>query len=166
MISDYLLRIFRVCIPHLPTTAKTFGQELQLALQPMILKPSPAAGVVGLQEAVACLCVVVHHLTHEFKRLVMLLKSCSCTSSIAPNFLRDIDHPVARLLSFVRAPAEKISPQDTRALPILILIVALLCEHCNFDQLRVDDTLVSGDAQAEIRIELNSMAEVSRPHTH
>ncbi len=44
--SDYLLRIFRASIPHLPKTAAKFGQELQLALQPMILKPSTAAGVL------------------------------------------------------------------------------------------------------------------------
>lgn len=43
--SDYLLRIYRVSIPHLPKTALKFGQDLQLALQPMIIKPSPAAGI-------------------------------------------------------------------------------------------------------------------------
>jgi|SRR5882762_8819803 hypothetical protein len=43
--SDYLLKIFRACIPHMPKTAAKFGQELQLALQPMILKPSSAGGV-------------------------------------------------------------------------------------------------------------------------
>ncbi len=44
--SDYLLRIFRSAIPHLPKTALKFGQELQTALQPMILKPSSTAGVM------------------------------------------------------------------------------------------------------------------------
>jgi cohesin loading factor subunit SCC2 len=43
--SDYLLKIFRVSIPHMPKTAVKFGNELQLALQPMILKPSTAGGV-------------------------------------------------------------------------------------------------------------------------
>jgi cohesin loading factor subunit SCC2 len=43
--SDYLLKIFRVSIPHMPKTAAKFGSELQLALQPMILKPSTAGGV-------------------------------------------------------------------------------------------------------------------------
>lgn len=43
--SDYLLRIFRASIPHMPKTAAKFGQELQSALQPMIVKPSAAAGV-------------------------------------------------------------------------------------------------------------------------
>ena len=39
-ISDYLLKVFRVSIPHMPKTAAKFGHELQMALQPMILKPS------------------------------------------------------------------------------------------------------------------------------
>ena len=38
--SDYLLKIFRVSMPHMPKTAVKFGHELQGALQPMILKPS------------------------------------------------------------------------------------------------------------------------------
>jgi len=44
--SDYLLKIFRVSIPHMPKTAAKFGHELQQALQPMILKPSTAGGVL------------------------------------------------------------------------------------------------------------------------
>lgn len=43
--SDYLLKIFRISIPHMPKTAAKFGAELQLALQPMILKPSTAGGI-------------------------------------------------------------------------------------------------------------------------
>ena len=43
--SDYLLKIFRVSIPHMPKTSVKFGNELQSALQPMILKPSTAGGV-------------------------------------------------------------------------------------------------------------------------
>ena len=44
--SDYLLRIFKASIPYMPRTAAKFGQELQLALQPMILKPSTTAGLL------------------------------------------------------------------------------------------------------------------------
>jgi hypothetical protein len=43
--TDYLLKIFRVSIPHMPPTAGKFGQDLQLALQPMIIKPSGSGGV-------------------------------------------------------------------------------------------------------------------------
>jgi hypothetical protein len=47
--SDYLLKIFRASIPHMPRTAIKFAQELQAALQPMVVKPSPAGGIqVGI----------------------------------------------------------------------------------------------------------------------
>jgi cohesin loading factor subunit SCC2 len=38
--SDYLLKIFRATVPQMPRTAVKFGQELQLVLQPLILKPT------------------------------------------------------------------------------------------------------------------------------
>lgn len=44
-IADYLLKIFRVAIPYMPKTATGFGQDLQLALQPMILKPAAGLNV-------------------------------------------------------------------------------------------------------------------------
>ena len=44
--TDYLLRVFRISIPYMPKTAVKFGQELQLVLQPMIVKPSNVGGVV------------------------------------------------------------------------------------------------------------------------
>ena len=91
--SDYLLKIFRVSMPHMPKTAAKFGHELQAALQPMILKPSTGGTHVSfrnrhcrsnfdalfkvLQEAVACMCIVVQNLTHDFVRLVNLMKSCN-----------------------------------------------------------------------------------------
>jgi cohesin loading factor subunit SCC2 len=75
--SDYLLKIFRVSIPHMPKTAAKFGQELQAALQPMIIKPSGGGGVQIMQETISCMCVVVQHLTHDFVRLINLMKSCN-----------------------------------------------------------------------------------------
>lgn len=48
--TDYLLKVFRVSIPHMSPTAGKFGQDLQLALQPMIIKPSGSGGVqVGFE---------------------------------------------------------------------------------------------------------------------
>lgn len=44
-ISDYLLKIYRLCIPTMPKTALKFGQELQTTLQPMVIKPSSAGGI-------------------------------------------------------------------------------------------------------------------------
>ena len=38
--SDYILKIFRLSLPHMSKTSIKFGNELQQALQPMVLKPS------------------------------------------------------------------------------------------------------------------------------
>ncbi|KAI9443068.1 hypothetical protein H4582DRAFT_1808792 [Lactarius indigo] len=124
--SDYLLKIFRVSVPHMPKTSVKFGNELQLALQPMILKPSTAGGVQALQETVACLCAVVQHLTHDFVRLVGLLKSCN-----------------ARLQS--AAQKAQMASADLRTLSILIFIISLLVEHCDFDRLRTEHSDLSAD---------------------
>ncbi|KAH9917952.1 uncharacterized protein B0H18DRAFT_1086944 [Fomitopsis serialis] len=118
--SDYLLRIFRVTIPFMPKTALKFGQELQLTLQPMILKPM--SGLSGLQETVACMCAIVEHITHEFNRLVALLRSCN-----------------ARLQQALsKSDAQSVSGSEQRAISILLFIVSLLCENCSFDRLRVE----------------------------
>ncbi|OAX39889.1 hypothetical protein K503DRAFT_738603 [Rhizopogon vinicolor AM-OR11-026] len=120
VVSDYLLKIFRISIPHMPKTAVKFGQELQLVLQPMIIKPSHIGGVVSLQESVACMCGAVQHLTHDFNRLVALVKSCNTR----------LQQAIARLAS------SKMTAVENRTLSILIFIVALLAEHCDFDCLR------------------------------
>ncbi|KAF4617468.1 hypothetical protein D9613_005695 [Agrocybe pediades] len=141
--SDYLLKIFRTSIPHMPKTAAKFGQELQAALQPMIIKPSGAGGVQILQETVACMCVVVQHLTHDFVRVVNLFKSCN-----------------GRLLQILRRPASQQLPEgEIRALIILIFIVSLLAENCDFDALRIQNPNLAAD--------LNSISEGSiMEHTY
>ncbi|KAJ7211043.1 hypothetical protein B0H12DRAFT_389308 [Mycena haematopus] len=123
--NDYLLKIFRASIPHMPRTAIKFAQELQAAIQPMILKPSPMGGLQGLQELVACLCTVVQCLTHDFPRLIALLKSCN--SRIQQNIKTGI-------------PAK-----DVRALGVLIVIIALLGEHCDFERIRRESPAVVPD---------------------
>ncbi|EGN98100.1 hypothetical protein SERLA73DRAFT_109431 [Serpula lacrymans var. lacrymans S7.3] len=120
IITDYLLKIFRASVPHMPRTSVKLGQELQLLLQPMILKPSTIGGVQGLQESVACMCAVVQNLTHDFNRLVALVKSCN-----------------ARLQQAIcRSTAQRMTPVEVRTLSILIFIVSLLGEHCDFDYVR------------------------------
>ncbi|KAJ7175276.1 sister chromatid cohesion C-terminus-domain-containing protein, partial [Mycena filopes] len=117
---DYLLKIFRASIPHMPRTAIKFAQELQTTLQPMVIKPSPVGGLQALQETVACMCTVVQCLTHEFSRLVALLKSCN-----------------ARIQQYIkRAATNPLTPNDIRTLSILIVIIALLGEHCDFERMR------------------------------
>ncbi|TFK39055.1 hypothetical protein BDQ12DRAFT_682942 [Crucibulum laeve] len=125
--SDYLLKIFRVSIPYMPKTAAKFGQELQQALQPMIIKPSAGGSAHILQEAVGCMCVVVRHLTHDFIRLINLVKSCN-----------------ARIQQHInKQGAPELTPNDTRALLILIFIVSLLGENCDFDQLREENSALA-----------------------
>ncbi|CCM06130.1 uncharacterized protein FIBRA_08379 [Fibroporia radiculosa] len=119
--SDYLLRIFRASIPYMPKTAAKFGQELQLALQPMIIKPSASAGLLGLQETVACMCAIVQHITHDFGRLVALLRSCN-----------------ARLQQAISKSSTTMTAPEQRALSILLFIISLLCEHSKFDQIRIE----------------------------
>ncbi|KAI0078215.1 ARM repeat-containing protein [Panus rudis PR-1116 ss-1] len=132
VMTDYLLRIFRACIPHLPKTAVKFGQELQLALQPMILKPNQQAGIAALQETVACMCAIVQHLTHDYVRLTALLKSCN-----------------VRLRQILVKPSQKLEAPEMRAMVILVSIASLLCQNCNFDQLRV--------TQESVRSEIDSI---------
>ncbi|KAJ7065085.1 hypothetical protein B0H15DRAFT_872762, partial [Mycena belliarum] len=126
--TDYLLKIFRVSIPHMPRTAIKFAQELQTALQPMVIRPS-AGSLQSLQETVACLCTVVQCLTHDFPRLVALLKSCN-----------------ARIQQCIKRAAIGPLPQgDMRALPILIVIIALLGEHCDFVKIRKETPAVGSE---------------------
>ncbi|KAF8215671.1 armadillo-type protein [Mycena galopus ATCC 62051] len=127
--SDYLLKIFRASIPHMPRTAIKFGQELQALLQPMIVKPSPLGGLQGLQETVACMCTVVQCLTHDFPRLVALLKSCN-----------------GRLQSSIAKT--EIPPNEVRSLGVLIVIIALLGEHCDFERLRRESPAVVPDLKS------------------
>ncbi|KZW01563.1 hypothetical protein EXIGLDRAFT_738517 [Exidia glandulosa HHB12029] len=127
LISDYLLKIFRASIPLMPKTAAKFGAELQQTLQPMIVKPSSSGGLLALQETVACMCSVVQYLTHDYIRLVGLLKSCN-----------------AKIQEFLKKPAD-VNPATLRPLSILIFIVSLLTEHCDFDRVRRENPTLAND---------------------
>ncbi|KAJ7246366.1 hypothetical protein C8J57DRAFT_1675032 [Mycena rebaudengoi] len=128
--TDYLLKIFRASIPHMPKTAIKFGQELQAALKPMVLKPTN--NIQGLQETVACMCTVVQYLTHDFQSLVGLLKSCN-----------------GRIQkSIKRSAADPLPPADIRSLYFVIVITSLLGEHCDFERVRQDVPAVTADLEA------------------
>ena len=107
------------------------------------------------------MCVVTQHLTLEFKRLVMLLKSCSGEPRLLQALLLNAHTISARLTVFADTSASKAATSDTRALPVLILIVALLCEHCNFDELRGDHSPVTDESLTEIRHELAGLTKVN-----
>ncbi|KAJ4482460.1 hypothetical protein J3R30DRAFT_3699992 [Lentinula aciculospora] len=129
--SDYLLRTFRAAIPHMLKTAAKFGQDLQAKLQPMVTKPSAAGGITTLQEVVACLCAVVQYLTHDFARIVALLKSCN-----------------ARLQQVITKTGSTLTQNDFRTLGTLIFIVSLLVGNCDFDKLRSEQPSTANDLNA------------------
>ena len=81
------------------------------------------------------MCAVVQCLTRDFLRLVNLLKSCNGPAVVILPLISIL--PSAGLLQkFVAKPANtQLSPADSRSLSMLILIVSLLCEHCDFDRL-------------------------------
>lgn len=64
MTSDYILKIFRSCIPHMPKTAAKFGNELQRVLQPMVIKPTTFAGL-----AVSCMSPFSVFISNNYHRL-------------------------------------------------------------------------------------------------
>ncbi|KAJ7366455.1 hypothetical protein DFH08DRAFT_1003444, partial [Mycena albidolilacea] len=119
--TDYLLKIFRASIPHMPRTAIKFGQELQKKLQPMVAQPA--------SKTVACFCAVVQCLTHEFARLVALLKSCD----------KRIEDGIKK------AAVGPIPPDSIRTLGVLIVITALIGEHCDFTRIRREAPAVVPD---------------------
>ncbi|KAJ3848406.1 hypothetical protein EV368DRAFT_49356 [Lentinula lateritia] len=145
--SDYLLRTFRAAIPHMIKTAAKFGQDLQAKLQPMVTKPSTAGGITvnhsdmfkTLQEVVACLCAVVQYLTHDFARVVALLKSCN-----------------ARLQQVITRSDSTPAQTDSKALGTLIFIVSLLVENYNFDKLRSQQPSIANELDT---ISPNSITE-------
>ncbi|KAJ3806212.1 hypothetical protein F5876DRAFT_80926 [Lentinula aff. lateritia] len=134
--SDYLLRTFRAAIPHMIKTAAKFGQDLQAKLQPMVTKPSTAGGIT---EVVACLCAVVQYLTHDFARVVALLKSCN-----------------ARLQQVITRSDSTPAQTDSKALGTLIFIVSLLVENYNFDKLRSQQPSIANELDT---ISPNSITE-------
>ncbi|KAF9068643.1 hypothetical protein BDP27DRAFT_1327053 [Rhodocollybia butyracea] len=133
MTSDYLLKTFRAAIPHMPKTAAKFGQDLQT-----------------LQEVVACLCTVVQYLTHEFTRLVALLKSCN-----------------ARLQQAIGKPEDSIlAANEFKTLSTLIFIVSLLAENCDFDKLRVEQPTTATDLDAISSTSITEHVYTSLIHLH
>jgi len=81
------------------------------------------------------MCAVVQCLTRDFLRLVNLLKSCNGAIVVISPLLLIL--PSSGLLQkFVAKPVNtQLSAADSRSLSMLILIVSLLCEHCDFDHL-------------------------------
>lgn len=92
LICDYLLKIFRSTVIAMPKTSSKFAGNLQAALLPMLNRPSSnltvssASSVEGsvadspaqtLQEIVSCFCAVVRGQTHDFTKMIVVLKACA-----------------------------------------------------------------------------------------
>lgn len=86
------------------------------------------------------MCTVVQYLTHDFIRLVNLLKSCNGMVLIFDMFVgSDPLVIIVRLQQTIKRPlTADPSPNEVRALVILIFIVSLLAENFDFDNLRKD----------------------------
>ena len=143
----------------MPKTAAKFGQELQTSLQPMIIKPSGGGGIQVLSfhfpasvvrstfwEDLAGNCGVHVYCCSTFDaRFRSPGQSCQITqwyddSDFMLYFLATCSS-TARLQQFLQAPATKeLTPNELRALLVLILIVSLLGENCNFDRLRQENS--------------------------
>lgn len=137
LVADSLLRIFRHCIPAMSKSAIKFGQELQANLQSVIVKPSAAGGLQTMQEAIACFCVVITHITQEFKRVIGLLKSC-----------------LARLKdATTKFQAQPGNATLNRQIQLLACMVALIGEHCNLDSVR--------ETRPELAAEIQSISKDS-----
>ncbi|KIY69312.1 hypothetical protein CYLTODRAFT_436196 [Cylindrobasidium torrendii FP15055 ss-10] len=128
--TEYLLKIFRCTIPHMPKTSTKFGQDLQQALQPLIIKPS-VGGVHVLQETVACYCTSVQMLTKDYSKVAYLLKSCN-----------------ERLQKFINLPPQSFADKEAGPLIVLVLIVSLLGEHFPFDTMRLQNATVGSEVDA------------------
>ncbi|EJU03190.1 ARM repeat-containing protein [Dacryopinax primogenitus] len=133
-ITDSVLKVFRAAIPGMPKTAVAFGEELQKVLLPMISRPSSAGGISSLQETIACFCAAVKYLTHDYVRLVTLLKPCNIKLQVEIKALE----------------AGKSNPASVQATPLLMFIVAFLNEHCDFDEVRLQkpDTAAQLDSMS------------------
>ncbi|GAA5958783.1 hypothetical protein JCM21900_004761 [Sporobolomyces salmonicolor] len=120
-ISDYLLKIFRGAVLAMPKTASKFGRDLQAALLPMLNRPSHL--LQTMQEVVACFAAVVRGQTQDFDTMIKVF-------SVSMNRLAN---ETKQLLNPATAPKVNV-----RQLPTLCYLTSLLCEHGDFDSIRVE----------------------------
>jgi cohesin loading factor subunit SCC2 len=112
----------------------------------------------ALPETVACLCAVVHHITHDYQRLVALLRSCNrMCGSIPP-----VAHSDTFVVRLVQVLAKKNQPtaQEISTLSILALIVSLLGEHSDFDKIREEQPSKNDNPSAVVILTVISSPEV------
>lgn len=131
---ELLLRTFRARIPTLPRSALIFAESLQKTLVVMVNKPpSVPAHSPLIQELIACYCVTILTLTHDYKILLRTLQACLTRSR----------KDVSRSLQAAQFRPDK-------ALALVISMTALLAEHGDFDRIR--------DEQPDLELDFDKTA--------
>lgn len=140
-LTETLLRMLCISIPHMPKTSVTFAQELSKLLLPMIGRPggklsvssgsSPIRAQVSLkhltrqtlEETVACYCIVVRHVTEEYGRVASILTSC-----------------ITKLQRYQDAcdSGKEPSAQEQKSIPFFIVISSLMVSSCDLDNVKAD----------------------------
>lgn len=129
----------------MPRTASTFANDLACKLLPMISRPS--GGFSSLNEVVGCFCAVVTHLTKDYGRLIQILRACEGEPIVCIYSEMELISS-ARLQSMMaQHRANGQISQAPQAITMTLYLVALLAEHCNLDQVALEDHVV----QVEIR---------------
>ncbi|WFD30974.1 Sister chromatid cohesion protein 2 [Malassezia sp. CBS 17886] len=107
---EELLRLFALCVPHMPRTARAFADALERAITPIISRGSLPPGSSALQALVACFCTVIGTHTHNYALLHRALDAC-----------------IAHLEKAAAARAAARVPLD-RGTYAVMCIAALLCD--------------------------------------
>ncbi|PWN45724.1 hypothetical protein IE81DRAFT_167089 [Ceraceosorus guamensis] len=121
-IMEYLLRIFRACLPHMPKTALSFAESLEQTMTPLVSKPPAKPAAPVLQELIAAYCTVIKTHTHHYQYLIKTLRLCL-------HRLRAVRNTLA---------ANPDTKPDATA-RLLMSMIALLCEHADFDKIASED---------------------------
>lgn len=129
-LTETLLRIFRLSIPHMPKTAKTFAQDLTKKILPVVTCPTR----LSLQrEAVACFATLVECLSQDHLRLVRILGS--------------VDAKLRKFLEVVIKAGKEIDHQVVRQLPFLMTIEAGLVSYCDLDKAKQEKPDIVNDVE-------------------
>ncbi|TIA89248.1 hypothetical protein E3P99_02164 [Wallemia hederae] len=120
-ICETTLKIYNKIIPRLPAaTAMRLAESLQAKLLPLVTDPQ--GNISQLSEAVACLCQVVTRHTNSYVVLTrILLKAATETLALLDK--------------------NKQTESTIKKCRVLIIMMSLLVQHCDFDAVREYDDM-------------------------
>lgn len=75
-VMEVLLRIYAVCLPHMPRTAIAFATALEALLTRLISRCTLRPGSTVLEALVVCFCVVIATHTHNYELLKRTYATC------------------------------------------------------------------------------------------